>query len=241
MNAAELFKAGRPDEAIRALGDGLRENPTDVRRRTFLFELLCFTGQYDRAEKQLDILAQSDRDSQVGTLLYRGALHAERIRQAMFEPGGIPPSTSDPRAVSGTLNGKPFTTIVDADPRIGARVELFAAGQYTWLPLEHISTLKMEPPRRLRDLLWMPVTVQPAEHMNRLELGELLMPVLTPGAWKHPDPLVQLGRATEVEQLPGREDFAPVGLKLLLVDDDEIPILEVRELVVAPLARAAPA
>jgi type VI secretion system protein ImpE len=232
MNAAELYKAGRPEEAIKALGDGLRDDPTDVRRRTFLFELLCFMGEYDRAEKQLDVLAQRGKDAEAGALLYRGALHAERTRQAMFSPGGMLPNTVEPRVVSGTLNGKPFTSLVDADPRIGPRLELFAAGQYTWLPLEHISSLKMEAPRRVRDLLWSPVIVRPSEQMRELELGELLMPVTTPGAWRHADPLVKLGRVTEVEELSPGGALAPVGQKIFLVDDDEIPILEFRELVI---------
>ena len=61
MNAQELFQAGKLNEAVQALGAELRDNPTDVRRRTFLFELLCFAGEYDRAEKQLDVLATDGR------------------------------------------------------------------------------------------------------------------------------------------------------------------------------------
>lgn len=231
MNAAELYQAGRLDEAITALGGALRDDPADARRRTFLFELLCFAGLYDRAEKQLDVLAQGDRDAQVGALLYRGALHAERTRQSMFEPGGLPPSGAAARPVSGTLNGQPFDSLADADPRIGARLELFVAGQYTWLPFEHVSTVRMEPPRRLRDLLWAPVIVRPSEQMRELELGEVLMPVLTMFAWRHADPLVRLGRITDVETLVDG-DLAPVGQKLWLVDDQEVPVLELRELVI---------
>ena len=59
MTSTELFRAGRLNEAVQALGAELRNDPTDVKRRTFLFELLCFSGEYDRAGKQLDVLAQS--------------------------------------------------------------------------------------------------------------------------------------------------------------------------------------
>ena len=52
--AQELFRAGRVAEAIDALGAELRDDPTDAQRRIFLFELLCFAGNYARAEKQLD-------------------------------------------------------------------------------------------------------------------------------------------------------------------------------------------
>jgi len=235
MNAAELYQEGRLDEAIEALGVALRDNPTDARRRTFLFELLCFAGNYDRAEKQLDALARDGKDAELGALLYRGAIHAERLRQQLFEPGGMPPSTGPAPLVAGTLNGIPFRNLEDADPRVGARLELFVAGQYTWLPLAQVASLTIAPPKRLRDLLWAPVVVQAAAGAEAQELGEVLMPVLTPAAWRHADPLVRLGRITEVEDLAdGRA--VPVGQKLLLMDGAEVPILEVRELVITPAA-----
>jgi type VI secretion system protein ImpE len=231
MNAAELYQAGRIEDAIRALADALRDDPTDARRRTFLFELLCFAGEHDRAEKQLDVLAQGDRDAQVGAMLYRGALHAERTRQGMFSPGGMPAGSAQPAPVSGTFNGTRFDVMTDADPRVGARLEIFAAGQYTWLPLQHVSTVRMEAPKRLRDLLWAPIIVRPSEAMKALELGEMLMPVLTPDASRHPDPAVRLGRTTDLQQLDTGEEV-PVGQKLWLIDGEEVPVLELRELVV---------
>jgi type VI secretion system protein ImpE len=238
MDAAELYKAGRLEEAITALGDALRSDPTDVRRRTFLFELLCFAGQYDRAERQLDVLAREDKDALVGAMLYRGALHAERTRQDMLGPGGMPPSAVRPASVGGTFNGRPFDSMVDADPRIGPRLEVFAAGQYTWLPLEHVSSVEMQPPRRVRDLLWAPVLVRPSEQMSELELGEVLMPVLTPAAWRHGDPLVRLGRTTDTDEREDGKEI-PVGQKLWLIDGEEVPVLELRELVIHPRQDAA--
>lgn len=232
MTADELYRAGRVDAAVELLGAELREHPTDLRRRTFLFELLCFTGKYDRAERQLEVLAQGGKDAQLGTLLYRSALHAERQRQSMFESRAFPTGAA-PRQVSGTINGQPFTSLVDADPRIGARLELFAGGAYTWLPFEHVASVQLQPPQRLRDLLWAPALVRPAEHMSRLELGEVLVPVLAPLTWQHPDEAIRLGRVTQWQDL---EDGAqiPVGQKMLLVDDEEFPLLEVRELVITP-------
>jgi protein involved in temperature-dependent protein secretion len=44
---------------------------------------------------------------------------------------------------------------------------------------------------------------------------------------------VRLGRATEWTELEGGEQ-APVGQKLLLVDDEEFSILELRELEITP-------
>jgi type VI secretion system protein ImpE len=238
VDATELYRAGRLDEAISALGEALRSHPTDVRRRAFLFELLSFAGAYDRAEKQLDVLAGADRDAELGTLLYRSALHAERIRQDMFRTGDLPRGGPAPRPVRGTLNGQPFEQLADADPRIGARLEVYAAGQYTWLPFEHIESVRIQPPARLRDLIWIPALVRPAERMQRLELGELLVPALTPLAWQHADSDVRLGRVTEWQALEDGSQI-PAGQKLLLVDGEEFPILEVRELVIEPVADPA--
>lgn len=234
MNAQALYQAGRLDEAIEALGAELRNDPMDSRRRTFLFELLCFAGAYDRAAKQLDVLAQAGAEAAAGTLLYRSALHAERTRQEMFVEGGYPRG-SGPRAVSGTLNGKPFRQLRDADPRIGARLEIFAAGQYTWIPLEQIASVRMGPPRRLRDLLWTPAAVRTTADFQGNEMGEVLIPALAPLSWNHEDPAVRLGRVTEWVRLDDDSE-APIGQKLLLVDDQEFPILELRELDIVPAA-----
>lgn len=238
MNASELYQAGRLDEAIVALGTSLRSDPTDTRRRTFLFELLCFAGEYDRAEKHLDVLASSGKEADMGALLYRSALHAERVRQGMFRDGETPPGAPAPRTVAGTLNGQPFESLTDADPRVGARLEIFAAGQYTWLPLEHIESVRMEAPSRLRDLLWAPAIVRTGPTFSGLDLGEVLIPVLTPLAWRHPDPSVRLGRMTDWARSDSGVEV-PVGQRLLLVDGEEFPILEVRELVIASANAAA--
>ena len=227
MQARELFKSGKLDEAIEALGVEVRDNPTDAQRRAFLFELLCFAGNYDRAEKQLGVLGRNGRDAEMGALLYHAALHAERLRQDMFQKRSFPSSTA--QVVGGTLNGTRFTTICDADPRVGPRLELFAAGQYSWMPFEHIATVRVEAPKRLRDLLWLPAVVRPGETFTGLEMGEVLLPVIAPLSWQYDDGDVRLGRVTEWAQI---EDGAqvPIGQKLLLVDGEEFPMLELREL-----------
>jgi type VI secretion system protein ImpE len=230
MNARQLFQAGRLDEAIDALGAEVRDNPTDAQRRAFLFELLCFAGQYDRAEKQLNVLGSGGREAEMGALLYHAALHAERLRQDMFDKQSFPVSSA--KIVGGTINGQPFESITDADPRIGPRLEVFAAGQYMWLPFEHIDSVRAEAPKRLRDLLWAPAIVRPAETFKGLEMGEALLPVIAPMTWRHTDPAVRLGRVTEWTELSDG-DQAPIGQKMLLVDDEEFPILELRELEIA--------
>lgn len=233
MNAQQLYQAGRLDEAVQALGSALRSNPSDVRARTFLFELLCFAGQYDRAAKQLDVIADSSKEAGLGAMLYRSALHAERTRQEMFEDGGTVGGEGPPTALAGTLNGQPFSSLTDADPRIGARLEVFAAGQYTWVPFAQIADVRVEEPKQLRDLLWAPARVRAAPKFKNFEFGEVLIPAIAPQSWRSEDWQVRLGREIDWIELPNGDEV-PLGPKMLLVDDELIPILEVRELIIAP-------
>ncbi|MFI5311590.1 MAG: type VI secretion system accessory protein TagJ [Gemmatimonadales bacterium] len=237
MGAKELFKEGRLHEAIDALGSDLRSDPTDSARRTFLFELLCFAGQWDRAEKQLDVLGQGGEAAARGTLLYRSALHAERTRQEMFAANRLPLATSPDVPASGTMNGNPFSSVTDGDPRIGPRLELFAAGQYTLMPWAHIASVTAKPPAKLRDLLWIPAIVRTGPAFKGMEIGEVLLPALAPLSSKDSDDAVRLGRMTVWKESDG--EAIPVGTKLLLVDDEEFPLLEVRALEIASASGTA--
>jgi type VI secretion system protein ImpE len=231
MTAGQLFQAGKLDQAVQALGVELRDNPGDVQRRTFLFELLCFAGAYDRAEKQLDVLAQGGKDAQLGALLYAGALHADRTRTELFQKREYPTPAGEllPVPLTGTLNGQAFESFEDADPRIGARLEVFAAGQYMRLPLEHIASIEMEAPKRLRDLLWSPALVRTGPAFKGRELGEVLIPALTPLSFQNADDAVRLGRMTVWQEIEDG-NLAPAGQKLFLVDGEEFPFLELRQL-----------
>jgi type VI secretion system protein ImpE len=229
MTSRQLFDAGKLNAAIEALGAELRDNPADVQRRTFLFELLCFTGNYDRAEKQLDVLSSGGPEAGMGTLLYRTALHAERLRADMFRKQTFPLDTAATSDVAGSWNGKAFSEIEDGDPRIGARLEVFAAGQYMWIPWRHVASLKIEAPKRLRDLIWTPAILTTSEDFQGQELGELLLPTLAPLSFDSADDDIRLGRAVDWIDLSDG-GFAPVGQKVLLIDGEQVPLLSIREL-----------
>ena len=231
MKAKQLFQSGQLDEAVQALNAELREDPTDVQRRTFLFELLCFSGDYDRAEKQLNILAGGNSHTEMGAVLYHSALHAERLRQQMFRDKDYPglAESAEAESRSGTLNGQPFDELEDADPRIGPRLELFAAGAYLWIPFEHIVSIEMEAPKRLRDTLWIPALVRTGPAFRGKELGEVLVPAISPLSWKNADDSLRLGRSTEWQKSESGVPI-PLGQKVLMVDGEDFPFLEIRRL-----------
>ncbi len=224
MTVQELFRAGKLNEAIQALGAEVRDRPSDVQRRTFLFELLCFAGEYSRAGKHLTVLADSSPDAQIGTLVYRSALMGERKRQQFFEAKQYQaevPQEVTPRP--GKLNGEVFETIEDADPRVGPRLEMFLAGEYLWLPFAHIGTLDMAPPRLLRDLLWATGAIRGAPSVEGKDFGEVLLPAVYPFSATSSQDSVKLGRETDWV------GDVPFGQKLLLLDGERVvPFLEVR-------------
>lgn len=233
MTPQELFKAGRLNDAVAALTNELRTAPTDTKRRTFLFELLCFAGEYDRAERQLEALSRENSQAEMGALIYRAALHAERMRQEMFSKKTFPMQSASSSAVRGSLNGNAFESLEDCDPRVGANLELYVAGSYTWLPFSLISSIDLDPPKRLRDLLWAPLRVKPSAAYQGREIGEVMTPVLSPGSWQHADDAVRLGRISLWEE-PDGADPVPLGQKMLLVDGEQVPLLEVRRIEIAP-------
>jgi type VI secretion system protein ImpE len=229
MKAEDLFREGKLEDAIRTLGAELRDDPSNAQKRTFLFELLAFAGEYDRAEKQLDLLGDLNNDAMLASLLYRGALSAEQTRQGMFQDGKFTPPVLDPPKVSGSLNGKPFQSISDADPRVGPRLEVIAGGDYLWIGFEHIQLLKMDPPKRLRDLIWATAKLKTGPSFKGQDLGEVLLPALAPGSVNSDEPDIRLGRVTEWFRDVSGIEF-PLGRKVLLVDGVEVPLLEVRTL-----------
>jgi type VI secretion system protein ImpE len=229
MNARELYQKGELEQAALALA-------AELRNRTFLFELLCFMGELDRAEKQLDILSDLSKEAGMGTLLYRAAIQAERLRREMFDKKTFPASESKPVS-QAILNGTALSTIADADPRIGERLEVFAAGSYLWLPFAQIASIRMEAPKRLRDLIWIPAILKTGPQCGSLDLGEVMIPALTPLAFRHSDSSVRLGRQTVWEETEGMA--LPIGQKVLLVDGEEFPILEIRTLEFPATAAAA--
>ena len=236
--AKDLFAAGRVSDAIAVLGSWLRDNPTDISQRTFLFELLCVAGQYDRAEKQLSVLSQGSKEAQLGATLYLAALHAERDRNELFRSQSFPKSEASDQ-LSGVANGKPFTSFRDADPDIGARLEVYAAGAYLWIPLRHIASIAVDPPKHLRDTIWPTAMVQTGPSFKGTELGQVIIPSIYPFSWKDSDESVWLGRST----VWGADDEGreyPCGQKIFLVDGEELPLLELRTVEFHAAETAAP-
>jgi type VI secretion system protein ImpE len=169
----------------------------------------------------------------MGALVLRTALHGERTRQELFATVGAVGGEAPPTAIAGTLDGQPFSYLSDADPRVGARLEVFVAGQYTWLPLAQLAEIHVSEPKRLRDTLWAEARVKAGPNLKDFEFGEVIVPCIAPLSWQNSDWQVRLGREIDwKEMMDGAE--VPFGPKMLQVDDELVPILQVRELIINP-------
>src|SRR5204863_6265252 len=93
MDATELYRNGNLSEAIGQLVRDAKGFPRDLRSRTFLFELLCFQGSFDGAERQLDVIAEisNDATSAIGIHVYRNLIAAENARREFFKFGRTQP------------------------------------------------------------------------------------------------------------------------------------------------------
>ncbi len=97
MNSAkQLFEQGQLKAAIDQLISEVKARPTDTSARTFLFELLCFAGEYDRAAKQLDVIATQNAQTEAGVIAYRNCLQAARERRNLWAEGVHPHFLADP-------------------------------------------------------------------------------------------------------------------------------------------------
>jgi len=94
MNASELFQAGQLDAAAAAAIEEIKADPGDLSRRAFLFAMLCFQGDLDRAGKQLSVL--DAQTTQTEAAAYLNLLHAEQARRAVFYQGARPRFFFDP-------------------------------------------------------------------------------------------------------------------------------------------------
>ncbi|MDX6711313.1 MAG: type secretion system protein ImpE [Blastocatellia bacterium] len=82
--AKTLFDAGQLSEAIAALTQAVKGNPGDTRLRTFLFELLCFAGDWERAGRQLDVIGHQGTSAEVGVQVYHNCIKAEIDRRHLI-------------------------------------------------------------------------------------------------------------------------------------------------------------
>jgi type VI secretion system protein ImpE len=256
MSANELFRAGKLQEAIDAQIKEVKSNPADHGRRIFLFELLAFAGDLDRARKHIDAVQYDDLERDSAVQGYRQLLEAEERRRGLFRDGVAPLFLAEPpEHVQPRLEA--VLWLKNSEPARAA--EALRRAEAARPPVTGL--LNGKPFASLRDYddlfgdvlevysqghyYWVPLSqvetlaVSPPRFPRdllwapaRLELhggpaGGVFLPVLYPGSHEHPEDQVKLGRMTDWRPIDGL--FLGAGARTLKAGDDGVGLLEVRE------------
>jgi type VI secretion system protein ImpE len=257
MQAEEYLQTGDLEKALAALTEQVRNNPSKVELRTFLFQLLSVLGQWERAITQLNVAAEMDSDAMLMAQVYRPALNCEVLRANVFQGKRTPLIFGEPLewvvwltqvpgliaagqltaaaklrdqafetapAISGQIDGQPFSWIADADTRLGPTLEAIVHGKYYWIPFERIREIRIDKPVNLRDVIWATATFT---WVNQGQAAGLI-PSRYPGSEAEPDSSFRMGRKTDWRDA-GNNMFIGIGQRMLATDQGEHPLLEIRE------------
>lgn len=98
MDARDTLRAGDPGGALALLKQEVRKSPRDVRLRTFLFQLFCVFGEWDRALTQLAAAGELDPAAIPMAQAYRSAIRCEMLRARVFAGTRTPTVFGQPEA-----------------------------------------------------------------------------------------------------------------------------------------------
>jgi type VI secretion system protein ImpE len=261
MNAKEHYQAGHLAEAIAAAGEEVKKHPADASSRGFLCELLCFAGEWQRADMQLDALGQQDPQSVPGLTQFRQLIRAEQARQQFHSEGRLPEFLEPP---SAWLQRHLEASIQLREGHAGEAAELLDAAQEMRPSVAGVCDGEpFDDMHDLDDLLasffevltstgkyyWIPLErVEQIEFhppvrardllWRRVQMvvcggpdGEVFLPTLYAGSFADPDDRVRLGRYTDWRG----EEGGPVhgiGQRMFLFGQQDRSILELAEITV---------
>lgn len=259
LDPEEALRTGDLDAALKAIKEKIRARPENHEHRLFLFQLLSVMGDIDRALTHLNVAADLDDDAEMMAKMYRAGLACESFRHDVFLGKKTPLIFGEPEpwigpllqasqyaaagemdaaissrdqafeaveAVSGQINDEPFEWVMDADSRLGPVLEMIINGKYYWVPFHRIKELKIDKPQFLKDMVWLSAEVVWA---NRGQ-ASVLIPVRYAGSTETAVHELLLARRTDWST-PAEGYYTGLGQRMLSTDTKDVPLLEVRSLI----------
>jgi len=257
MNEAKTqLDAGNLNGAVEAALASVKASPTDARARTFLFELACFSGDWERAEKQLDVIGHQDIDAMIGSQIFRQNLNAERNRLLLFSDSRKPEFVTTPPAYvedllaannrirEGNLSEarEILDKIEEERPAFAGKVngeEVSDFRDYNDLTCCVFEAIVKD------SYTWLPFEqvskieffqpkslrdlfwIQAKVDMKNGTGGEMFIPALYANSWKSDNDRVRLGRMTDWRDA-GEEIYIGEGMRMFWIDGQDRPILEIQ-------------
>ncbi|MBL8193167.1 MAG: hypothetical protein JNM06_05050 [Blastocatellia bacterium] len=256
--AKVLYQNGQLVEAIKELIQEVRNDPNNNWLRTFLFELLCFNGEWERAERQLKGLSIIGAKAEIGLLVYGNNIKAEIQRDKVFSNAMAPNFLfTPPNYISLQLaavkklqeqNYLETRSLLDElalnQPTLKGKLNGkkfsnfvdyndFLANCLEVFLEDKYYWLPFENIQRLQvqppKLLRDLVWAKAIVQLTNDTLVEVFLPTLYPNSYKHENELVRLGRMTDWKALPN-EIYLGYGLRTFFSDKREKTIFEINEL-----------
>ncbi len=257
MTARESLQTGNVHQALDLLKVEVRRAPRDAKLRTFLFQLFCITGEWDRALTQLALAGELDPTTDPMVKTYEVLIRCEVLRAKVFrgertptvlgEPGPWLPLLIEATRLLGT--GEPARAArlrdaaFDAAPPSPATIDGTDA---EWVadadPRLGPATEAVVDGR----YVWIPfhriasITIEPPADLRDqvwmpvrftwMNEGTAVgfIPTRYPGTTASADPSLLLARRTEwLEQ----DDWSiPTGQRMLVTDEADIALMDLRQL-----------
>lgn len=257
MNPIDLIREGKLSEARTAITERVKNSPSDQKSRTLLFQVLAYSGEWDKVEKHLEILITQSPQTATGVLVYRNLVAAERARHEVAASRQTPDFMADPPPyLGGLLEAR--KALSDGEvalfTKLMGKVEKQVpdvTGQANGVPfagfLECDATLTGMLEVFVHDrYLWFPISSvrelsvqQPKTLLETLWVParivtwdglttDCFLPVLYPGSAAHENDQVRMGRMTDWIDL-GKGCYRGVGQHLFQLGSEEKGLLELRE------------
>jgi type VI secretion system protein ImpE len=259
MTATEAYKAGKLGDAITAALEQVRNTPTDRGKRLFLAELCCFSGDLERADKQLDVLFTPDAPDVVQLTLFRQLIRGELARREVFTQGRVPEFLAQP---SDALKWRLEALIRIRENKASEGVELLEKAEDQrpvvtgvcdgnafddWRDLDDLTAAVLEVITANGNYYWVPL-----ESIELIEFhqpdrardlcwrpahlivkdgpdGIVYIPTLYHGSHTASDDAVKLGRRTDWLG-GGTAPYRGLGLREFLVGDSSKTVLEIEKI-----------
>jgi len=269
MTASELYQAGNLTAAVQAAIEDVKRHPTEVGRRAFFCELLCFAGDLERADKQLDTICTQQPDAAVTASVFRQLVRAEQARREVFEQGRAPELLDEPtpvielhlQALLAFREGRADEAVAlleQADEqRPAVRVTCGDAVVDSVRDLDDLTASFCEVLTSTGKYFWVPweriesIEFHAPEHPRDLLWrpahmivrggpdGEVYIPALYYGSAGNDDDQIRLGRATDWIGDDG-EVVRGIGQRTWLLGDEDRPLLNLDTLSLTPATERNP-
>lgn len=257
-DAKKLLDAGDLSGAINAAIDYVKSKPADIPARIFLFELCCFSGEWERAEKQLEVVGKQNVDSMIGTKIYQQNLKAERDRLNYFSDGQKPETmTASPAYIADMLKAN---ELIRGGDTAAARELLDKIDDDRPAFACKVNGEEYEDFRDYNDLtssvfevifkdgfIWIPFTeivkidffkpkslrdlywIQGEIELKNGTSGEMFFPALYSGSWKNDSDETRLGRVTDWREV-GDDIYVGEGTKLYAFGGEAKPLFDIESI-----------